>query len=341
MFWIILLIALAWSLRVGWKAFMKDAAEDTNAAKLFANGDDVKKQLARGNQAPFVQLVTSLGNDLPAISDAVDALTSAAALKPCERWCEREPTNALAQLACGQSAVWAAWEARTSKRGSEVSEAQAKAFNVHLERAEAAFVRAMELAPDDPTPWVLSIRVAMGMSDAEGALECLQQAIRRYPGHHAAYRRAMVALAEKWLGSHNDAIQIARMAAEHAPVPHDSHGLIISAHLGVWQYYGAFDGDEQKALSYLQSVRAECELALAHSLLHAEHRESSASLRLRNDAAFYFDKIGDHARARPLLERIGERWTADPWNMDSAFPDVGYNDARERAGLKAARDTSS
>ena len=288
---------------------------ETNVNGLLTDGVRLQRALERGDFAALSTTLENAASDWSRVYEVYELLCTAKSLSQLKSWCEREPQNPVAKLALGVAALDAAWQARTGRRARDVAESAWQSFASLSGEARHALAQAAELAPDDPTPWAFLVKVAMGEGDQEAVLGALDEANRRDAGHYFAHDNAMFALTEKWLGSHRASLDLVRNAAAQLPPGAPVHGLVIAAHINVWQYRAFFESDNAKALAYLskKKVQRECDLALARSVDHADHTACAASNRVQNDAAFYYHLIGDHDAARERFHQIGQRWTLAPW----------------------------
>jgi hypothetical protein len=101
-----------------------------------------------------------------------------------------------------QTLVLEGWEVRTARRAKDVSEQQAETFHRILRTAHEVVELAIEVAPDDATPWTVYQWVAIGLGADLGTHEQLfQEAVARHPDSYAAHGNKVHAIAPKWYGT--------------------------------------------------------------------------------------------------------------------------------------------
>ncbi|MFD4911558.1 hypothetical protein [Kitasatospora purpeofusca] len=120
------------------------------------------------------------------------------------RWREEDPRSAAAALLQTIVLVGRAWDIRTSRFASEVSEEQYRGFRQVLREAEQVALQAVETAPaEDPNPWVAQIAIAMGLSRSREDFRSLwAEVVARDPHHLRAHQGALQYWCAKWHGSH-------------------------------------------------------------------------------------------------------------------------------------------
>ncbi|MFH8616372.1 hypothetical protein ACH4E8_15020 [Streptomyces sp. NPDC017979] len=155
------------------------------------------------------------------------ALTSPAWL---EEWHEESPGDPDLALVRAEFAVAQAWDVRTTARASQVALEQFKGFHALLQDALPVLERAVELNPEDPTPWAVVLQHDLG-SGAPRELfeEHLREALDRDPHNWSAHAVAVQFLAAKWYGSHEEMFAFAERAAAQCPDDGPLRGLPVVA----------------------------------------------------------------------------------------------------------------
>lgn len=144
-------------------------------------------------------------------------------------WRKARPGDPDAALVNAESLVQVAWEVRSGLQAKHVSEEQFAAFFRVLEQAEEAVHEAAELAPEDPTPWVTALAIAMGRQyENDQYLEVWAELVARDPQHRGAHTRALQYWCPKWFGSQELMWGFAEMAA--AKSPKLAPLLLVAAH---------------------------------------------------------------------------------------------------------------
>lgn len=228
-----------------------------------------------------------------------------------DAWAEAAPRSATARLVRGAHAINWAWEARGSGGGERVTDAMARLFLGRLELANADLQAAAALAPDDPLPWALRIRAAIGLSRIWEVRQHFAEAVRRDPGNRTAHFLMLMALQERWLGSQAEMMSFANESAARAINP-SLHTLIAAAHLEKM-----IEMDSAAAgTAYLQSDAVGAAVrAAAHraGVLGAGGASTLDQIEDRNIFACIFWKMGDKENARQQLRALRGRVTEHPW----------------------------
>ncbi|QKW21326.1 hypothetical protein HUT16_21690 [Kitasatospora sp. NA04385] len=182
-------------------------------------------------------------------------------------WRAERPEDADAAVITVEALVQLAWNIRSSRRASEVSQEQFQAFHRVLGEAEEAAKDAERLAADDdPLPFYVQQPVAMGLSWANSRYVALWSELSaRDPRHLAGHQRALQYWCAKWHGSHELMHAFADAAVAGAPVG----SLLTAVKLQAWDEQ--FRGAEDRSAAYgspevLASVEAaEADLAAAEA----------------------------------------------------------------------------
>ncbi|WP_410604929.1 DUF4034 domain-containing protein [Amycolatopsis sp. lyj-90] len=149
-------------------------------------------------------------------------------------WRKARPGDPGAALVNAESLVHVAWEVRSGLQAKHVTEEQFAAFFRVLEQAEEAVREASALAPEDPTPWVTALAIAMGRQyENDQYLEIWAELAERDPQHRGAHTRALQYWCAKWFGSNERMWEFAETAA--AKSPKLAPLLLIAAHESEFQ----------------------------------------------------------------------------------------------------------
>lgn len=292
----------------------------------------------RGEWAEREFLVESLG-DYPVFAGRERTLDAWLAAKPAS---SGAPEAALPLLVRGRWQIAAGWHARGSGQASTVTEEGWKRFFAHLKQAQQDFEAAARLDPEDPTPWAMQVITARGLQlSKEEVRQRADEALRRDPLCWGANRMLLVALCRKWSGSHEAMFEVARRASTQAPDGHLAHGLIAQAHIERWLWASGFATEKKddpewfgNAGKYFAdpAVRAELLAAYGKSLGSPRWRETKLAPHARNDFAWCFLQMGDTARAKVELERLGSKLTKTPWGFKGETR-AAVDAARKQVGL--------
>jgi len=111
-------------------------------------------------------------------------------------------------------------------------------FFSRLQDAEADLARAIELDPEDPTPWEFLLRSGRGLQiETDELVERFQAARARHPEDYRAHQMLLLALCQKWGHSHEMMFDFARQVAEAVSEGSGVHALVPQAHVERWLYF--------------------------------------------------------------------------------------------------------
>jgi len=307
-----------------------------------ASGDWQGTQTAlegtRGDWAEREFLVDSFG-DHPVFAGRERVLDAWLAGRPAS---SGTPEAALPLLARGRWQIAAAWHARGSGQASTVTEEGWKRFFALLNRAQQDFEAAAKLDPEDPTPWALQVITGRGLQREKSEVQRVaDEALRRDRLCWSANRMLLVALCRKWSGTHEAMFEHARKASRDAPEGHILHALIAQAHIERWLWASGFATEKKDDPQWFgnsgkyfldPAVKEEVVAAYARSLGSPRWRETKLAPHARNDFAWCFLQMGDVARAKVELERLGSRLTQTPWGFKGETR-AQVEAARKQVGL--------
>lgn len=252
------------------------------------------------------------------------------------------PEAALPLLVRGRWQIAAAWKARGGGSASTVTEEGWKRFFAHLNQAQRDFEAAAGLDPEDPTPWALQVITGRGLQrDKAEVRRVADEALKRDRLCWSANRMLLVALCQKWSGTHEAMFEHARACTKAAPDGHILHALIAQAHIERWLWAASFAAEKKddpqwygnSAKYFLDpAVKDEVLAAYARSLGSPRWRESKLAPHARNDFAWCLLQMGDTARARVELEKLGSRLTQTPWGFQGETR-TQVEAARKQVGL--------
>ncbi|MFC8721648.1 hypothetical protein [Kitasatospora sp. NPDC057198] len=229
-------------------------------------------------------------------------------------WRAERPEDADAAVITVEALVQVAWNIRSSRRASEVSQEQFKAFHRVLGEAEEAAKEAERLAADDdPLPFHVQQPIAMGLGWENSRYAALwSELTARDPLHFGGHMRALQYWCAKWHGSHELMHAFADAAVAGAPVG----SLLTVVKLDAWQEQ--FRGVEDRQAAYgapevLASVEAaEADLAAAEADPATAEAMSYRILGLRGRLAYFHTRAGRGAEAMRHFRALGPQVSA-PW----------------------------
>jgi hypothetical protein len=238
-------------------------------------------------------------------------------------WIGKTPDEALGYLARALANVDDAWKARGRGPAGGVPTDSHARFARHMQATIADLQRAAQLEPEDPTPHYIMMATAPGLHDGDRARDAVmrhhEDVLARAPDHHAAHRRLVFLMSERWFGSHRESLDLAKRLSAKAPEGSELPMLVFSAHEYARSYIHFFTKDEAAARAYTErlEVSQDVDLAYARSLGSPQHTPGDLTPYRRHEAALWFWVTGDKTRTRLELERVGDLFDADedPWHV--------------------------
>lgn len=135
-----------------------------------------------------------------------------------EAWRATYPYDPSAALVVADTLVVMAGQARGAKRAKYTTAEQFAAFHQLLAEALPACQEAARLAPEDPSPWVAQITIALGLGWSHDDFRALwAQITARDPYHFGAHLRGLQYWCAKWRGSEELMFAFAEESAAKAP----------------------------------------------------------------------------------------------------------------------------
>jgi len=255
-----------------------------------------------------------------------------------DAWVVKTPGDPLAYLARAQYHVDEAWKARGRGAASAVAPEAMSRFERHMRATTADLERAAELDPGDPTPHYVLMSTAPGIhADRDAAREAVvrhhREVVARAADHHAAHRRLVFLMSERWYGSHRESVELAKQLSATAPEGSELPLLVLSAHEYARSYLHFFTEDAAAAKAYTRRLEVDQDIdaAYARSLGSPRHQASDFTPYRRHEAALWFWVTGDRTRAKVELDKVGDAFDpdADPWHVS----EEQYKAIRKAVGL--------
>jgi hypothetical protein len=247
-----------------------------------------------------------------------------------DEWHSRSESH-VAGLFRGTAMTRAAWEVRSSARGTDVPEEDMKQFHVMLEECWNNLYAAHEAAPDDPEPLARLVTVSMGLeTGADDIRELVARCVGTGVPHLAAGLSATVALSAKWAGSQQQALEFAHAYAEENP--HD-RAVIACAHVENWFWHVMEDQHEQ-ADKYFTRHDVQRDL---RECWGRETRMAARTDYFRFPALNYYAwcliQMQEEEMAREALDCMGAGVMERPWHYQTDKPVLLVNTARSHLDL--------
>ncbi|MFJ3638782.1 hypothetical protein ACIPRD_03395 [Streptomyces sp. NPDC090108] len=260
-----------------------------------------------GDWQPAAEVLASVGRDWERRSAVAYLLAEPAAEDDAWLldWEAARPGDPDAAVVRARSTVRLAWALRGAQSGRQTTREQAEGFHRTLNSAREEIARAAGLNPDDPTPYVAEIWVALGLGYPNAEMEKLWERITaRAPHHYEAHFSALQYWCAKWRGSERLATEFAERAAAEAPQGSLLTALPLVAH---FEHDESSDTDADNTPVMLVRVEAALADAAAADPGHPRLPE------LRHLLAFYLHLQGRDEAALEQFRLVDGHVNALPW----------------------------
>ncbi|MEZ0115244.1 hypothetical protein ABH920_009279 [Catenulispora sp. EB89] len=135
-----------------------------------------------------------------------------------ESWLSAEPDSPHAAAVHAASLMGQAGRARGTARAKATSREQFEGFFKLARQSDEEALRAIDLSPEDPTPWVFRMQAALGRQIPNDEFTVLwNEAFARAPMHRRAHSYAHTYWLAKWFGSEEWSAQFVEDAVARAP----------------------------------------------------------------------------------------------------------------------------
>ncbi|MDX3073124.1 hypothetical protein ACIP98_29980 [Streptomyces sp. NPDC088354] len=285
-----------------------------------------------GDWEPAAALLRSVGRDWERRS-AVAYLLAEKAAEDDEwllAWESARAGDQDAAVVRARSTVVLAWELRGGKRAQYTTREQFDGFHQTLKEARADIERAAALNPDDPTPYITEIWVALGLGYPHAEMDRLWDEITaRAPHHYEAHFSALQYWCAKWRGSQRLASEFAERAASRAPLGSLLTAMPLIAHF-------EHDESDDTAADNTPEMRARVDAALAD--VAAADPTHPRLVELRHLLAFYLRLQDRDEAALEQFKLVDGYIGALPWRYraGSAAYYCAFRDATAQAVADAA-----
>ncbi|MFB7777496.1 hypothetical protein [Streptomyces bauhiniae] len=310
-----------------------------SAGPLTPGTADALAALRGGDWRPAADLMAAVGRDWEHRSLLTFRLADKAADDDTWllAWEAERPEDPDAAVVRARSAVILAWRVRGGQRAQYTTGEQFEGFRRTLLQAREEVARAAALNPDDPTPYVAEIWLALGLGYPNAQMDDLWTEITaRAPHHYEAHFSALQYWCAKWRGSERLATDFAERAAAGAPA-----GSLLTA-LPLIAHFEHDDSDDTAADNTPEMVaRVEAALKDAAAADPAHPRLPE----LRHLLAYYLHLQGRDEAAVEHFRLVDGHVDALPWryrnNKAEYFCQVRDTAVREagaagRTGMSAA-----
>ncbi|MFF9086863.1 hypothetical protein ACF1BE_10690 [Streptomyces sp. NPDC014991] len=277
------------------------------AAPLPAEWAAVLDAVRGGDWRPAAELLAAIGRDWERRSAVAYVLAERAAEEDAWllAWEAARPGAPDAAVVRARSTVILAWELRGGKKAQYTTREQFDGFHRMLAAAREEIAKAAELNPDDPTPYIAEIWVALGLGCPNAEMDKLWGEITaRAPHHYEAHFSALQYWCAKWRGSERLASEFAQRAAADAPPGSLLTALPLIAHF-------EHDESEDTAADNTPVMRARVEAALTDAA--AADPAHPRLPELRHLLAFYLHLQDRDEAALEQFRLVDGYVNALPW----------------------------
>ncbi|MFF5538411.1 hypothetical protein ACFY71_39175 [Streptomyces cinerochromogenes] len=277
------------------------------AGPLPAEWAGVLAAVRGGDWLPAADLLASIGRDWERRSWAAYLLAECAAEEDAWllAWESVRRDDPDAAVVRARSTVILAWKLRGAQKAQYTTGEQFDAFHRTLAGAREEVARAAALNPDDPTPYVAEIWVALGLGYPNARMDKLWEEITaRAPHHYEAHFSALQYWCAKWRGSERQAMEFAERAAAGAPLGSLLTALPLIAH---FEHDDSEDTEADNTPEMLARVEAALADAAAADPSHPRLPE------LRHLLAFYLHLQDRNEAALEQFKLVDGYVHALPW----------------------------
>jgi hypothetical protein len=225
-----------------------------------------------------------------------------------DAWHRARPGDPGPALVAADAAVQRAWEARGAGRADETADSAFAAFFALLDEAAPLAHAAVQVAPRDPLPWLVLLRLGMGQQDGREVLDDRwEELVDRDPAHRAGHNARLQTISDKWYGSHEEMYAFARAVRE----PHWAPVFPLQAHVE-FALQEQHEGTMKDPVAFWRSaeVQADLDRALAWA---ADVPPYSYLLHDLSVVAFGLAAAERWADLAVVLDRTGPRNYEYPW----------------------------
>ena len=230
--------------------------------------------------------------------------------------CAAEPNAADLHLVRGAHLFDLVSKSRGTKTADRTSEKQIAQAGEYLKAAISSLHRTIQLSPGDPTPHVFAMRCLQVFSDLDKNLhQAYQAAIQVAPDFVPAHFIMVNARSQKWGGSHEQSLQVARSAMSQAQPGSDAPACLFLAHILVWQHAVLFEKDRKRADAYAAGkVTQELKDAFDR-WMRPPYAVRRSSIPYFHHAAYWYYQTGDRAQLQQALARTAGRPWVKAWSF--------------------------
>ncbi|MFB7613495.1 hypothetical protein [Kitasatospora sp. NPDC056181] len=274
-------------------------APELDAARAAADRDDWQACAAMladadGDWDGRYRLVTELAD---AAAESDDWLRA---------WRAERPQDADAAVVHADALVKLAWNVRGAATADRTSQEQFNTFHRLLGQAREAAAEAQRLAPQDPTPWITELWIALGLGYSAADFERVWAGVTaRDPHSHPGHYAALQYWCAKWHGSEEEAREFADRAAGRAPA-----GSLLAVLRLVALHEHEPDGGKD---AYYGTPYAAAALETARSAADAAPAGDPHAAEIRHLLAWCYTATGRAVEALDQFKLVDGYVDALPW----------------------------
>ncbi|MES2775764.1 MAG: DUF4034 domain-containing protein [Bacteroidota bacterium] len=291
--------------------FKKEPASKIDFSLGYPRLAEFKKYLANGDFKTFESRYEELSWDAKTLLNEGIGLNNAFSGE-IEKWVDKNPESYIAHLFSGVSKTCQAWIARTSARGSAVSDERAQMFLSLLEEAYEHLNTADKINPEDAEICARMIRVGMGLGmETEVVLGYFEAAAELVPNHLMAHLMMINFLNPKWHGSLEEMQDFAEERYEEA----DSSLLIALRLFAITEEWNYLDmqGETEKRKAFFKDEKRKGELLDLYKNYREEEGGKLMIPYVYNYFSFLLYMTGEKNLAREIVKKITAQLTTYPW----------------------------
>ncbi|MFJ8233074.1 hypothetical protein ACIQ9E_24495 [Streptomyces sp. NPDC094448] len=267
------------------------------------------KAARRGRWEPMAELLADTGQDWDRRAYRVGRIGRLAEGKSdawLTGWERARPDDADAAVVRAAFQVRYAWHLRGARRAANTSPKQFADFHRALEVAREATARAARLNPDDPSPLVQEVWVALGLGYPHSAMDDLWKRItERSPHNFEAHAVALQYWCKKWHGSEKPARKFAESAAARAP-----SGSPLAA-LPLFEWYE--HQDETASEARYRSARVTAAVDTARARMESAPPDLPGVVDAHHMLAYFLVRQGRYQEAKEHFRVVDGYAGALPW----------------------------
>lgn len=200
-----------------------------------------------GDPAALATVLDEVGSEWDRRDRCVAAAAEVDDGRWADAWVAAEPGSGCAHTVAAAVSCAEAWRARGRGRGHELGDDEVDGWFAALERAEDLLARAVQLDPDDPTPWAYGLLTARGLQLPAEERRARYAQLRRDPLHRHGHWQAVRGASPQWGGSREELLALGEEATRGAPDGAGVHAVWPELHVELWRWLPMQDPPDEAA----------------------------------------------------------------------------------------------